>query len=130
MSATAESIDVRITGDASGATGAMTRVGEALSGAVTIMQQKLIDLGLASKESFDVVGTSSLKAAAHVEASSNIVAHATERMKTHIESVAVKYEAVTAIMGKLSAVRRWPSWLPSSKDSRRRSKVCGAASLV
>ncbi len=73
MSATAESIDVRITGDASGATGAMTRVGEAVSGAITAMQQKLIDLGIASKESFGVVGESSLKAAAHVEESSSII---------------------------------------------------------
>jgi hypothetical protein len=47
MSATAESIDVRITGDASGATGAMTRVGEAVSGAVTVMQQKLVRSAMA-----------------------------------------------------------------------------------
>jgi hypothetical protein len=87
MSATAESIDVRITGDASGATGAMTRVGEAVSGAVTVMQQKLIALGLASKESFGVVGESSLAAAASVEKSDTVIAAATTRMRLHFHGI-------------------------------------------
>ena len=81
MSATAESIDVRITGDASGATGAMTRVGEAVSGAVTVMQQKLIDLGLASKESFALVGVSSLTTSANVVESGNVIRYYRARHK-------------------------------------------------
>ena len=100
----ADTVGVKITGDASGAVRASELSGEAVAAAASFMKSKLTELGFASKEAMGVVGSSSLKAAAEVETAGGVIGRATNAMKEHIETVKTKYEGVAEGFSKINEV--------------------------
>jgi hypothetical protein len=100
----ADTVGIKIEGDASGAVRAAELSSEAVAIAAAYMKAKFAELGFGSKQSMEMVGASSKKAAVEVEESSTVIGRATERMQAHLEGVQGHYERLTGVMSHLNGI--------------------------